>query len=109
MTELELSISVDDTRALVEASGEVDMATAQQLLDAILSAHDKQGQDVTLDLSGVSFMDSRGVSTLIEAHTHLAGHDCRLRIENARPTVAAILAMTGVAAYLDPADEAPPS
>lgn len=107
MTELELSISVDGTRALVEATGEVDMATAQQLLDAILVVHSAEGQDVTLDLGGVRFMDSRGMATLIAAHRHLATNHSRLCVENPQPGVAAVLDITGVADYLDPLDGAP--
>jgi anti-sigma B factor antagonist len=102
---LGISISVDGGGARVEVTGEVDLATAPELLEAILVVHRAEGQDVTVDLAGVEFMDSRGVATLIQAHRHLAGERCCLRIENPRPTVAKVLDITGVDAYLDGHDQ----
>ena len=107
MSALGFNIRTDGDRAVVEVAGEVDMATAPELLDAVVAMHNASGQDVTVDLRGVTFMDSRGVATLVMAHRHLAANHCRLRIAHARPGVAKVLDVTGVSAYLTLCEEPP--
>jgi anti-sigma B factor antagonist len=60
----------------VAVSGEVDMATAPQL-SACLRSH--TDQDITVDLSGVGFLDSSGLNALVHAYKLLlaAGHTLR--------------------------------
>jgi anti-sigma B factor antagonist len=67
--------------AIVAANGEVDVATAPALREA-LDAASGFGARVILDLSGVSFMDSTGLTELIRAHKRLiaAGGELRMVI-----------------------------
>jgi anti-sigma B factor antagonist len=53
--------------AIVAVNGEVDLATAPALHEALTSACDAHAR-VILDLSAVSFMDSTGLSVLIRAY-----------------------------------------
>ena len=53
---------VDGVR-LLEVFGELDLATAPRLEHALAEA----GDDVLLDLRGLTFMDSTGVRVLLEA------------------------------------------
>lgn len=103
MDGLEVTITSHGHGAVVSPVGEVDAATAPQLLDAILRAHQAGDVDVTVDLAGVSFIDSRGLATLVRAHRHLVDEQRRLRLVNPRTGVAKVLAITGVAEYIDPA------
>jgi anti-sigma B factor antagonist len=64
--------------AIVAAHGEVDVATAPALREAI-NAASEPGARVILDLSGVSFMDSTGLTELIRAHKRLAAAGGELR------------------------------
>jgi anti-anti-sigma factor len=61
----------------VTLNGELDMATAPQLVDA-LSEVPRGRAAVILDLSDPEFMDSTGLQTILSAHTRLAEADCRL-------------------------------
>ena len=106
MSGLGFNISSRADQAVLEVSGEVDMVTAPQLLEAILAIHRTFQQDVTVDLSGVVFMDSQGLSTLVFARRQLAGTRRRLRVDNARPGVAKLLDITGIEHYLN-SDEEP--
>ncbi len=50
----------------ITVSGEVDLSSSPALREAILKASPKGGGLVAIDLSGVSYMDSSGVATLVE-------------------------------------------
>lgn len=54
-------------RHVVTPYGEIDLATAGELRDAIEQAY-AGAAEVWVDLSRVEFMDSTGLSTLVEAH-----------------------------------------
>lgn len=54
---------------VLRASGEVDSYTAETLRDSLASAFaDAAGLPVVLDLSGVPFFSSSGLSVLVEYH-----------------------------------------
>ena len=78
--EAELSLDVRsagaDGQLVIVVAGEVDMATAP-LLERCLAAH--TDHDVTVDLAAVTFLDSTGLSTLVNARRALgaAGHTRR--------------------------------
>ena len=52
--------------ALVHVEGEIDMFTSPNLRDTLLPFFKPQTPAVIVDLSGVSFMDSSGIATLVE-------------------------------------------
>ena len=58
--------------------GELDLATAPQLRDAYARAQHDQPDVILIDLAGVTFIDSTGLHTLLDAHA--GDHDERLRI-----------------------------
>jgi stage II sporulation protein AA (anti-sigma F factor antagonist) len=75
----QLSIQVTgDAPVVIRLAGELDMATAPALADA-LSAVD--GEDVVVDCDALSFLDSSGISVLVGAHRDGArtGHHLTLR------------------------------
>jgi anti-sigma B factor antagonist len=80
---------------LLAVRGEVDMATAPAMGDAVRDRL-RQGP-VVLDLSGVGFMDSSGVRMLDALAREAAEHawDLRLRDALSEP-VAHVLELTGV-------------
>jgi anti-anti-sigma factor len=59
------SVTVDttETGALIEARGELDLATADALATAIADV--ANGGVTTLDLSGIRFLDSTGLRMLL--------------------------------------------
>ncbi|MGY1841257.1 MULTISPECIES: STAS domain-containing protein [unclassified Modestobacter] len=74
----------------VTVSGEVDSTTAPGLRGALLEVLARPGLDVVeLDLSGVTFLDSAGLSVLATAHrTALAaGRTLQMRCGTARAVV----------------------
>src|SRR4051794_16637056 len=62
--EAELTIRLDHAARLLRVVGEVDLSTAG-LLRHFLEQEASSGESVTLDLSGVPFMDSAGLAALL--------------------------------------------
>ena len=60
-----MPLQIDRTDRGLRLAGELDMATSEVLLDAIRARG--HGVPVTLDFSGVTFMDSSGLRALLEA------------------------------------------
>lgn len=63
-----LDIQLDQTpaRTLVRLTGEINLRTSPNLRAKLLAALDHISQKMIVDLSGVPYMDSSGVGTLVE-------------------------------------------
>src|SRR5947209_19582338 len=70
--EMEFSIEHGEAGTLLEISGDIDMATAERLAEALEVCLEWDG-GVTIDLSCVSFMDSSGLRVIIHASHSLNG------------------------------------
>jgi anti-sigma B factor antagonist len=73
---LRLDVTAGPT-AVVE--GEIDLATASQFRDALLSELVRGGGSLHLNLSGVEFMDTAGIHVLLATRRRAAlmgGHVC---------------------------------
>lgn len=65
---------------VIEAVGEVDLTTAAQLREALLSAVSSGKSAVIVDLSKVDFIDSAGLALLVEARKRLSPEGRTLNI-----------------------------
>ena len=94
MADLTFDITRDGpTRVTIAVHGEIDMATAPQLLDYIT---DHADQDIVLDLSGVAFIDSRGIAALMHGYKLLDQQSHHLRTTGEQDNVLKVLDVTGV-------------
>jgi anti-anti-sigma factor len=86
---------------VVTVTGELDMSIAGLLRQRL---HSDQGADeVVLDLTQVSFIDSTGVAVIAAANRALnSGERSRLRIVGARPPVVHVFEAAGLAGLLEP-------
>ena len=86
-----------DNVHLVALEGELDMDTAEGLSDWLVEIG---GSQVVVDLSGLSFMDSSGISALVTARNHLvrAGND--LLLTRPVPIVRRALEVVGLAGWV---------
>ncbi|WP_369192052.1 STAS domain-containing protein [Streptomyces sp. R08] len=77
MSPLNLTVHAAPTSTVVEVVGELDYATASELRELIASLTLRPGQRLVLDLGGMEFCDSSGLTALIIAHnlTKAAGGD----------------------------------
>ena len=99
LPEPDFSIAIDradgSTRTVVRVTGEVDLATADQL-DATLRA-ELATAPLRLDLGGVSFMDSSGIRLLDALLRDCEREGWELSIEaEMTPAVVQVLELTGM-------------
>jgi anti-anti-sigma factor len=75
-------------------TGELDLVTAPRLIDRIGRLVEADG-DLTLELSGVSFVDSQGIRAFIQIARALDGRG-RLVLAGASPEVRKLFDIVGV-------------
>jgi anti-sigma B factor antagonist len=85
----------------VTVRGELDMSTTPQLTDALEKAAEQPVTEVTLDLAGVTFIDSSALRVLVLTGRSLADKGCTLQIGPRSDRVARILTMTNLDAGSD--------
>jgi len=84
---------------VLRLTGELDLATAPDVLAAVEAATTDGGPSrLVLDMSGVSFIDSTGVRTLLEAN-RVAGNDLSLLAPS--PAVTRVLELTELRGHLN--------
>jgi anti-sigma B factor antagonist len=84
----------------VALSGELDIATAPRLEDALSDAA-RDSVDVILDLRKLEFIDSTGLYTILRAHDELDEANCRLMLIAGGPQVQRIFEITGIEQRLE--------
>ena len=88
-------------RVRIGFCGEVDLASADVVGAAVTDAlRSYRPRYMDVDLSGVNFLDARGVSTLLCCWTRAVELGCELAVINPQPMVYRILEITGVLATL---------
>lgn len=93
------AIEVEDHDAAdrkVRVRGELDMSTAPELSAALISAGEGSNGMITLDLSGVTFLDSSAIGALIAAGQELNAGGHTLRIGPRSAIVSRVLEITGL-------------
>ena len=80
----------------VTVSGEIDMATAPSLASQLDSLTSEPGVSVVVDLTGVSFMDSSGLRTVVRSATAAEDSGGSLVINGVSGSVARLLEVTGL-------------
>src|SRR3954447_11250739 len=91
---------VRETRGgpLVVLTGELDISTAVELRECLVSL---VGRRVTLDFSGVTFMDCTTIGVLVAARNRSDAVGAELVLQNVGSSEMRLLEITGVAAHLD--------
>jgi anti-sigma B factor antagonist len=90
--------------AVVAPAGELDLAGHAPFRDSLLEAC-AAGNDVVLDLSHVTFMDSSAVGLIVGAAKRCRENGTGLRIVKPSASVLRVLRLTGVQ-HLVPIDDA---
>ena len=93
---LVVDVERDGDEAIVRIDGEIEFATAPRLRSELLDLAQDGATPVILDLSNVPFLDSAGISLLIQAKKRLdaAGSDLVLRAP--QPNIRRVLEISGV-------------
>ena len=80
---------------MVSVMGEVDIATAPTLERTLLCVVEDRTGEVIVDLTGCSFLDSRGLTALIATRARLERSDRQLALVLSNASVLKIFQITG--------------
>ena len=86
----------DADGATIRLHGELVLATAPQLDRVLDKALDAKPDELRLDLSDLTFMDSTGISALIHAFRRAQKQDCSFTLDSPREQISRTLKLTGV-------------
>ncbi|MQY17311.1 STAS domain-containing protein [Nocardia macrotermitis] len=89
------SVSVHDEATVLTVAGEVDLATAPALENAIEATLGSKPPVVIIDLTQVSFLASAGMAALVGAHKR-AGETTRIMVVADGPATGRQLKVTGL-------------
>jgi anti-sigma B factor antagonist len=81
---------------IVSVSGELDQATAPELREALEAAIDTPGSPVLANLTDCGFIDSTGLSLLVEVQRRLAEDSRPFAVCCAHGDVTRLLELTGI-------------
>lgn len=88
----------------LELTGELDLSSVP-ILEGALEGIDPGVEQVTLDLAGLTFLDSSGLNVFANTRVALRSEGCELVLRAPRPTVLRTLTVAGLADVFDLADE----
>jgi anti-sigma B factor antagonist len=92
---------VEGERAQVTATGEVDLFTAPDLKALLRDVIVEAGAtDVTVDLTGATFLDSTGIAALFGAYRWLRARGGKLTILADDPAIVQPLELTGLTEFV---------
>jgi anti-sigma B factor antagonist len=104
-TSSNLQISVDQAGkdAIVKLSGRIDVDSSPDLRDRLRTLLSEQSlpETIIVDLAGVSYIETSGVATLIEALRIARHHQTSFRLQGLSGAVLRLFQVTGVLALFD--------
>jgi anti-sigma B factor antagonist len=100
VAELELESRSSGDATIVVVRGEIDMATAPQVRDALNELVDAGASRIVVDCRGLDFLDSSGIGVLIAVRKRL-GDEGALTLEAPQAHVRKVLELTGVVDHVD--------
>jgi anti-sigma B factor antagonist len=86
----------DDGTVRIAARGELDMAAAPDLAEAIAKASGSGATTILLDLSAVMFLDSSAIGSLVASGREVSESGGRLQIGPRSDIVTRVLEITGL-------------
>ncbi len=92
---------------VVSVRGEIDIVTAPQLENVLLSTFDVAAPRGVVDLTGVTFLDSTGLSVLVTAQKHCRDNGGGLELVIASNAVLRVFEITGLTQHFDIVERRP--
>jgi anti-sigma B factor antagonist len=105
---LDVDVTHDGDTLRMQVAGELDMATALRLLDALQTTAMSDGtgshatQGIVVDLTQLTFCDVRGLAALVQTHQTFRESGRTVSIRGASSQIRRMLTITGEQGILDP-------
>ncbi|MDC2960259.1 MULTISPECIES: STAS domain-containing protein [Streptomyces] len=96
MNPLKISVRDAGTGPVWEITGALDYTTAPELCDQLTALTLRPGERLVLDLAGMDFCDSSGITALITAHNHTHAAQADLALAAVPPNTVRVLHMVGL-------------
>lgn len=103
-SQLKVDVTQQGRATVISLAGELDLASGPQLQERLERAV-ARAPAVVIDLRGLEFMDSTGLSLIVKAHRSAEGRACRLYLVRGQPQVQRLLELTGLAERLEIVDD----
>jgi anti-anti-sigma factor len=99
VADLAVRVERQDGRAVLQISGELDLATVAVLQDAVADEL-RAGQpgEIVLDLSGLTFLDSSGLGALLQIRSDTMAAGGALTMAAVAPGAARVIEIAGLSA-----------
>ncbi len=78
---------------ILKLSGEIDFHVSPKVREDVLAGLN-EGQNLLVDLSGVSYIDSSGIASLVEGFQHAKGKSLSFALVGVRDGVMSVLKLT---------------
>jgi anti-sigma B factor antagonist len=98
--QLRIDVRREADRVVVRLEGELDMASAPLLRDAIESADREASSTLVLDLEELRFIDSSGLRTILWARGRCQDHAHEFALTRGSEQVQRLLAISGAGEHL---------
>ena len=103
----EVDVNPEPDGVRVSPHGEIDIATADRLQKRVAEKLAAGALQVTLDLTGVTFMDSTGIRLLVHLTRASHGDGWEFSVVHVPPSVRRVLELSGVVGALPLSDPEP--
>lgn len=94
--DLSLATRTEGDRTVIVVGGEVDVYTAPQLRERIISLVDDGHYDLVVDMEQVEFLDSTGLGVLVGGLKRVRAHDGSLALVCTQERILKIFRITGL-------------
>ncbi|MFI6316961.1 STAS domain-containing protein [Nonomuraea sp. NPDC050556] len=91
--------------SVIRVSGEVDASTSVQFATLLLEAHPRPHEPLVLDLSAMTFMDSSGLTVLLNTRASAEAAGGRLLLAAPHQRVRRVLEVTGLVRLFSPYED----
>ena len=94
-----ITVSEQAGTTVVTVSGELDLASTPELTAVFTQMAERDPGEVRVDMRGVTFLDSSGISALVQAHKRLAAQGSTLRLDGVGDAARRVLEVAGLADF----------
>jgi anti-sigma B factor antagonist len=104
-TPFDLAVSEEPGTVVITVCGELDLATAPELREACAQAVKGSADTVRVDLGGLTFLDSSGISVLVETHRDLEAREATLVLHQVGDRTKRVLEVAGLSEFFTHSDQ----